>query len=323
MDIVGVILSNYASNVIMGQGDILVAEADEYDRSFLQMFPALAVVTTIEADHLDCYADIDDIKQSFLAYMHLVPFYGAVIACVDDGNVREVIQKCKRPVIGYGLDTNADYNARNILNEQGITRFSLYKRDHYIAALTLPVPGLHNVRNACAACAVAFELGVTAETIAKGLASYTGVKRRFEIVGKKAGITLIDDYAHHPSEIQATLSAARTIGFSRIIAVFQPHLYTRTRDFMDTFAHSLCLADKVIVTGIYKAREEALPGVSAEEIVRKAREFGCADVSYIDDKNEIAGRLAPLLQKGDAIIAMGAGDIWQICSEILARIQDV
>jgi UDP-N-acetylmuramate--alanine ligase len=320
--IVGGILNQNMSNAMMGKGNVLVAEADEYDRSFLKMYPALAVVTNIEADHLDCYKDIDDIKQTFRQYMHRVPFYGAVLACVDDANVREVLAQCERPVITYGLDEHADYCARNVRSEAGITRFSLHHHNAYIVDVTVPAPGIHNVRNACAACATALELGVEPQTAVKSLAGFSGVKRRFEIIGKKSGITVVDDYAHHPSEIKATLSAARSAGYSRVVAVFQPHLYTRTRDFMNDFASSLCLADKVIVTGIYKSREEPIPGVTAEAIVEKAAGYGCSDVRYIDNKSDIAKALVPELMSGDAVIVMGAGDIWQICSEILAEIHN-
>jgi UDP-N-acetylmuramate--alanine ligase len=320
--IVGGILNQNNSNAIMGKGSILVAEADEYDRSFLRMYPALAVVTNIEADHLDCYADIDDIKNTFLLYMHRVPFYGAVLACIDDANVREVIPSCERPVIRYGLDKNADYQIQNVRNVSGQTQFSLFCHGEYIIDVTIPVPGLHNVRNACAACAVALELGIDAKIIVDSLTRFSGVKRRFEIIGRKAGITVIDDYAHHPSEIKATLAAARSAGYLRIVAVFQPHLYTRTRDFMDDFAAVLCMADKVIVTGIYKSREEPIPGVTAELIVITARKQGCTDIRFVENKNDIADSVVPELREGDAVIVMGAGDIWQICPEILAGLNN-
>jgi UDP-N-acetylmuramate--alanine ligase len=320
--IVGGILNHYASNAIMGKGTILVAEADEYDRSFLRMYPALAVITNIEADHLDCYKDIDDIKKTFLQYMHRVPFYGAVLACIDDANVREVIESCERPVIRYGMNDDADYQIRNVRNGQGHTLFSLFRHGEYVIDVTVPVPGLHNVRNACAACAVALELGVDAQVMVDSLAGFSGVKRRFEIIGKKAGITVVDDYAHHPSEIYATLSAARSAGYTRVIAVFQPHLYSRTRDFMNDFATSLCLADKIIVTGIYKSREEPIPGVQAEDIVVNAQKLGCKDIRFVENKNDVTDILLPELREGDVVIAMGAGDIWQICPEILAGLSN-
>jgi UDP-N-acetylmuramate--alanine ligase len=320
--IVGGILKRYDSNAIMGTGEILVAEADEYDRSFLNMFPSVAVVTNIEADHLDCYADLDDIKKAFAQFMQSVPFYGAVVACADDPGVRDVVRSCTRPVITYGIDPSADYSARDIVVTGGKTRFSLYRKTEQLTKVLLPLPGMHNVKNACAACAVVCELGVPPADAAAGLSRFPGVKRRFEIMGAGGGITIIDDYAHHPSEIRATLSAAKTAGFKRIIAVFQPHLYTRTRDFMEAFAESLCEADEVIVTGIYQAREEKIPGISAATIVEKIRSRGHGHVSYIEKKEAVAPQLLQSLREGDGVIVMGAGDVWEIGKQLAEGLQD-
>jgi UDP-N-acetylmuramate--alanine ligase len=306
----------------MGKGEVLVAEADEYDRSFLKMFPSIAVVTNIEADHLDCYADINDIKQAFTQYMNNVPFYGAVIACVDDKNVEEVLRACTRPVITYGVDPDADYSAQRVSFTDGKARFTLCRRGTPLADITLTIPGVHNVKNACAACAVACELGVGPSGCAESLLRFSGIKRRFEIVGKERGITVIDDYAHHPSEIRATIAAAKTAGYKRVVAVFQPHLYTRTRDFMDGFAESLCGAEEAVVTGIYKSREEKIPGVDAALIVRKAKELGHAHASYVERKEDIIEQVLPALREGDAVLVMGAGDIWEICKPLLLRIRD-
>ncbi|HEX7509939.1 MAG TPA: UDP-N-acetylmuramate--L-alanine ligase, partial [Chitinivibrionales bacterium] len=272
--IVGGILTHYGSNAIMGSGEILVAEADEFDRSFLRMFPSIAVVTNIEADHLDCYADLDDIKNAFAQFMNSVPFYGAVIACADEPGVCEVVKRCSKSVITYGTAAGADYSACDIVFARGTTSFSLYKKNIPICDVTMPLPGLHNVKNACAALAVACELGIGVVEAATSLSEFSGVRRRFEVLGVGRGVTVIDDYAHHPTEIGATLSAARSAGYKKIIAVFQPHLYTRTRDFMNEFAQSLCTADEIVVTSIYKSREEPLSGVSAATIVEKIRGLG-------------------------------------------------
>lgn len=320
--VVGGILRRYDSNAILGTGEVLVAEADEFDRSFLKMFPSIAVVTNIEADHLDCYADINDIKQAFTQYMNSVPFYGAIIACTDDSNVLEVLRSCHRPVITYGVDPGADYSAQRVNFTDGKARFSLHRRGAPLTDIALTIPGLHNVKNACAACAVACEVGVSPAGCAESLSRFSGIKRRFEIVGVERGITVIDDYAHHPSEIRATIAAAKTSGYMRVVAVFQPHLYTRTRDFMDGFAESLCAAEETVVTGIYKSREEKIPGVDAALIVAKAKKSGHAHAAYIERKEDIAAQLAPTLREGDAVLVMGAGDIWEICKPLLLRIRN-
>ena len=316
--IVGGILNHYGSNAIMGSGELLVAEADEFDRSFLRMFPSIAVVTNIEADHLDCYADLDDIKNAFAQFMNSVPFYGAVIACIDEPGVRDVIKRCGKPVITYGLDAGADYGARDIKFTEGKPRFAFFKNNARLTDVTIPIPGLHNVKNACAALAVASELGVGVAEAAASLAGFSGVRRRFEIIGAGKGITVVDDYAHHPTEIAATLAAGRSAGYKRIIAVFQPHLFTRTRDFMDQFAESLSGADEVIVTAIYKSREEPIPGVSALSMAEKINGRGHARCRYIEKKDDVAPYLLPTLKAGDAVIVMGAGDSWEIAGQLAA-----
>jgi UDP-N-acetylmuramate--alanine ligase len=320
--IVGGILRRYNTNAIAGKGDILVAEADEYDRSFLKMYPSLAVVTNIEEDHLDCYSGIEDIKAAFMQFANLVPFYGALVACSDEPHVRELLAGYAKPAVTYGVAQEADYTARDISFTGGKTAFSVYKKTQKIGALELTIPGLHNVKNALAACAVATELGVDFAAIAKSLLGFGGIKRRFEIIGQKAGVTVIDDYAHHPSEIAATLSAARSAGYRRVMAVFQPHLYTRTRDFLDTFAQALCAADEFVVTAIYKSREEPIAGVNSLAIVEKAKKLGHAHALYIEKKADIAGTFAPLCRAGDAVVVMGAGDINEICKDLLAGIRD-
>jgi UDP-N-acetylmuramate--alanine ligase len=315
--IVGGILKHTGSNLMKGSGDILVAESDEYDRSFLEMHPSIAVVTNIEADHLDCYADINDIRDAFTMFMNRAPFYGAVVACIDEPQVREALTACMKPVITYGLDEAADYSARHVSFEPDRTVFSLYRGAARLAELTLSLHGIHNVKNACAACAVALELGVDMKSIQGALARFWGVGRRFDVKGVKGGVTVIDDYAHHPSEIRATLAAARSAGFKRVIAVFQPHLYSRTRDFMDDFSLSLADADEVVVTGIYKSREEPISGVAASTIVEKIMERGHGHARYIENVDSIAGIVTATLRSGDAVVVMGAGDVGKICSTIL------
>jgi UDP-N-acetylmuramate--alanine ligase len=320
--IVGGILRRYDTNAITGAGEVLVAEADEYDRSFLKMYPSVAVVTNIEEDHLDCYSGIEDIKAAFLQFANLVPFYGALVACTDEPQVRELLASYSKPVVSYGIDTDADYTARDISFAQGKTSCAVYRKHERLGLLELPIPGFHNVKNALAACAVATELGVDFANVARSLSGFTGVRRRFEIIGEKRGVTVIDDYAHHPSEIRATLSAAASAGYTRVVAVFQPHLYTRTRDFLGDFAAALCRADKFVVTAIYKSREEPIEGVTGRAIVDKALALGYRHAAYVDNKADIPAMLAPTLARGDAVVVMGAGDINEICRDILSRIQD-
>lgn len=320
--IVGGILRHFDTNAIVGKGDMLVAEADEFDRSFLKMYPSVAVVTNIEEDHLDCYKGIEDIKDAFMQFANIVPFYGALVACADDKHVRELLLGYSKPVVTYGVAQDADYTARDISFTRGKTVFSAYKKARKLGTLELTIPGLHNVKNALAACAVAAELGVDFAAIAKSLLGFGGIKRRFEIIGQKAGVTVIDDYAHHPSEIRATLSAAKSAGFARTVAVFQPHLYTRTRDFLDDFAAALCNADEFVVTDIYKSREEPIAGVNSRAIVEKAKELGHRRAEYVEKKADIAQKIAPALKDGDAVIVMGAGDINEICKDILSRMPD-
>ena len=318
--VVGGILKRHDTNAIAGAGDVLVAEADEFDRSFLKMFPSIAVVTNIEEDHLDCYSGIDDIKAAFLQFANLVPFYGALVACVDEPHVRDILATYAKPVITYGVSHEAEYSARNVAFAGGKATFTVNRFSQPLGTIELNIPGMHNVKNALAACVVALELGVDFNCIAASLGSFGGVKRRFEIRGERRGITVIDDYAHHPSEIRATLLAAKSAGYKRVVAVFQPHLYTRTRDFLSDFAAALCLADEFVVTAIYKSREEPIPGVTSLAIVEAAAAQGHRRARYIDKKEDVAAALVGALLPHDAVVVMGAGDINQICGDLLARI---
>ncbi len=320
--IVGGILRHYDTNAIAGTGDVLVAEADEYDRSFLKMFPSIAVVTNIEEDHLDCYSGIEDIRNAFAQFADGVPFYGALVACTDEPYITALLSGYAKPVITYGLRPDADYTARDITFDPGGVAYDAYRRGELLGRIRLPIPGIHNVKNSLAACAVAAELGVAFEVIVRSLRGFAGVKRRFEIIGVKAGITVIDDYAHHPSEIRATIAAAKGAGYKRVIAVFQPHLYTRTRDFMDEFAAALSLADSIVVTSIYKSREEPIAGISAQTIIEKAKRLGHANARFIEKKESVPEELKNRLENGDAVVVMGAGDINEICGRILAAIRD-
>lgn len=308
--LVGGALREGGSHAIIDNGNLMVAEADEYDRSFLAMYPTVAIITNIDADHLDCYRDIDDIKSAFAAFTTRVPFFGSVIACIDDAGVREVISGIKADVITYSIDREADYRAINVEFIDGFARFDILEHGKKAAeGFRLAIPGLHNVRNALAAFSAARLFGVDTGTVEKTLLEFRGVKRRFEVVGTVGGITVVDDYAHHPREIQATIEAARQIGCKRVVAIFQPHLFSRTRDFLDDFAEVLTTADVVCVTDIYRSREEPIPGVTAMNIVDRINSSGHENVHFVADCADLTPFLLPLARSGDCLLFMGAGDI--------------
>ncbi|MDR0305393.1 MAG: UDP-N-acetylmuramate--L-alanine ligase [Chitinispirillales bacterium] len=309
--LVGGMFKNSGSHAIIGRGGVIVAEADEYDRSFLAMYPSIVVITNIEADHLDCYKDIDDIKDTFIQFTERVPFDGAVIACIDDNGVKDVLPKIRRTVVTYGVDSKADYMASAVRFEKGVTVFDVSYKGKNLGSVKISLPGMHNVKNVLAALVVACETGIEFTEAAQSVSRFQGVKRRFEIIGSVNGITIVDDYAHHPGEISATLDAARKCGYKRICAVFQPHLYSRTRDFLNQFAETLSGADLVIVTDIYKSREQPIPGINAKSIVDIINNNGESTALYVHDKKDIAGSLSEKLTEGDLVIFMGAGDIWE------------
>ena len=319
--IVGGKVAVFGSNAVAGGGEIIVVEADEYDRTFLKLAPILAVVTNIEADHLDIYKDLEDIKDAFVQFANSVPFFGAAILCLDDENVRSVLGRIHRPIRTYGTSRQASLRAENIEQVAAITKFDVFEGTERLGGVTLHAPGLHNVRNALAAVAVGLELGVDFETIADGVAQYQGVERRFQIKGEatverdgQAGtVLLVDDYAHHPTEVEATLTAAaRGWADRRIVAVFQPHLYSRTQDLADEFARAFYDADVLVVTDVFPAREQPIPGVTGEMISDRARQFGHRDVHYVADKAELPTYLRGLAQPGDLVLTMGAGDVWRM-----------
>jgi UDP-N-acetylmuramate--alanine ligase len=319
--LVGGMLRSVGSHAIVGDGGVVVAEADEYDRSFLAMYPTMAVITNIEADHLDCYADLDEIKDAFVEFTDRVPFDGAVIACIDDEGVRSVLPRIRRSLFTYGTDSKADFRAVNIKFNGGRTDFSVvYKRGLEIGHVSIGIPGMHNVMNTLAALAVATETDIRFSVAADSVSNFLGVKRRFEVVGCMSGVTVVDDYAHHPGEISATMAAARSRGYKRVAVVFQPHLYSRTRDFMEQFARSLSVADVVVVTDIYKAREQPIPGVNAEDIVGKIKTInGTVDAYYVKDKGDVSDVLRGKVHSGDVLILMGAGDIWEIAKDFIGE----
>ena len=314
--IVGGRVTVFGSNAVSGDGDIIIIEADEYDRAFLRLTPALAVITSIEADHLDIYRDLDDIKGAFLEFANAVPFFGAAIVCLDDPVVQEIVSGIERRLITYGTMRQAMVRAESIRAKGSTTRFNVLADDVLLGGIELQALGTHNVRNALAAVAVGLELDIAFDKIQAGLACYTGVQRRFQTIGEAAGIRVIDDYAHHPTEVVATLKAASD-GFPdrRIIAVFQPHLYSRTEDFQEQFAGSFFNADCLVLTDVYGAREKPRDGVSGRLISDLAARRGHRDVRYIPEKARLPDELRHLCRTGDVVVFLGAGDIWRLARQ--------
>ncbi len=321
--IVGGKVTVFGSNAVSGEGDIIIIEADEYDRTFLRLTPSLAVITSIEEDHLDIYKDLEDIKAAFVQFANAVPFFGAAIVCLDDPAVQEIVDDIKRRLVTYGTARQAHIRAENVEQEGLLTRFKVLREDAPLGTVALHAPGLHNVRNALAAVAVGLELDIDFEKIRAGLARFTGVQRRFQKVGEAGGVLLIDDYAHHPTEIVATLQAAST-GFPdrRIVAVFQPHLYSRTRDFLDGFARAFFNADVLVVTDVYGAREEPLENVNGQLLADLAARRGHRDVHYVADKEALPEALLSLAEPGDVVVTLGAGDVWRYGHRFLEKLKE-
>lgn len=307
--VVGGRIRTERGNVRLGNGEWLVAEADEFDRSFLTLSPEHAVVTNVEADHLDTYATFDGVRDAFAEFLSRVAEGGTIAVCVDDPEARRLPIPRGREVVAYGLGPAAEVRAREIEARGVETRFTLLLGDDEAGRVTLRMPGRHNVANALGAAAVARAVGVDAAAIRAGLEGVRGVERRFDIVHQDAEITIVDDYAHHPTEIAATLAGARASWPGRrIVAVFQPHLYTRTRDFADAFGKALAAADLVFVTDVFPAREEPIEGVTGELVSDAAVGAGSADVTFLPDTAGV-GPIDARIEPGDVVITLGAGDV--------------
>jgi len=309
------------TNARLGKGEYLVAEADEYDRSFLELTPVVAVITNVEADHLDTYRDLSDIHDAFVAFANRVPFFGAVVACADDPGVRQILPRIKRRVVTYGESPDARLSARSVRLEAASTTFDVWDADQgRLGSVSLRLPGRHNVLNALAAIAAGRELLIPFETTTRALAAFTGVVRRFESKGERDGALVVDDYAHHPTEIRATLAAARQVyPDRRLVALFQPHLFSRTRDFTDEFGRALAAADVTIVMDVYPSREKPIPGVTGEIVAEAARRAGGKLVSYVQEKKRVVEHLERTLVPGDLLLTLGAGDVVKFGEEYLKR----
>ncbi|MBX6362749.1 MAG: UDP-N-acetylmuramate--L-alanine ligase [Gemmatimonadetes bacterium] len=321
--IVGGKVPAWGSGLRAGSMGLFVVEADEYDRSFLTLEPAVAVVTTVEADHLDVFGSLDAVEDAFAEFAGRVSAEGLVVACVDDAGARRVLDRITGPRrLAYGTGAGAGLRAVDIELRPRGSRFTVVDHGEVLGAVTLAVPGLHNVRNALGAFAAARELGADLEAAQRALAGFRGVARRFQELGEVGGIAVVDDYAHHPTEIEATLTAARhAFPGRRLVAAFQPHLYSRTRDFAEAFGRALAAADAVWVTGVYAAREAPMPGVTGELIVDATRRAGGRGVRYHADIASLPDALAEALRPGDVCIAMGAGSIDAAAQALVARLR--
>jgi UDP-N-acetylmuramate--alanine ligase len=320
--VVGGRLATSGSNARLGQGEFLVAEADESDGSFLQLSPTWAIVTNIDREHLDYYSGLEAIESAFLEFSNKVPFYGSVILGIDSEPVRRILPGIRKRVLTFGFSPKADVRAAAVTHSSGSTAFTVSRNGEELGRLTLGVPGEHNVLNALAAISLGLELDVTPEKIFSALESYHNTARRFEIRTEASGIMVVDDYGHHPEEIRATLKAAREGWERRIVAVFQPHRYTRSRDLAEDFAGAFADADLVVMTGIYAAGEDPIPGVSAESILRKVESARGGGTMFVPERKELASRLLAVVREGDMVITLGAGDIWKTADELARMLEE-
>jgi len=320
--VVGGRVLSMGSNARLGQGEYLVAEADESDGSFLKLAPTVAVVTTIDAEHLDHYGTLEAIQDAFVRFANKVPFYGSVVLCLDQPNIQAIIPRIEKRVITYGLESAADLVGRRLSLEGLTSRFEVSQRGTLLGECTLQVPGGHNVLNALAAIGVGLDLEVPFVTIQKALAAFGGVQRRFQVRGTVAGITVVDDYGHHPAEIRATLAAAKAGFDCRVVTIFQPHRYTRTLHLRQEFLTAFNQADVLLVMDIYPAGEAPISGVTAADLVEGIRAHAHRDVTYVgNDHARIVEHLADVCRRGDLVLTLGAGDVGQIGPELLARLE--
>ncbi|CAN5496584.1 UDP-N-acetylmuramate--L-alanine ligase [soil metagenome] len=321
--VVGGIVNTLGSNARLGKSDWFVTEADESDRSFLMLYPTVAVVTNIDKEHMESYKGMEDVVQCFTDFVNKVPFFGACVLCLDDPNVQLIIPHIKRRRVTYGMTAQADVSAKDIrYNDHFGSTFSVIKAGENLGEINLPVPGKHNVYNALASIAVALELDIPFVRIAESFNGFQNAHRRFQFKGEERGITVVDDYGHHPTEILATLSAAKT-GSSgkRTVVIFQPHRYSRTKELMNEFALCFNNADVLFVTDIYAASEQPIEGVTAEILTENVKNYGHKNVNYVGDIENAAEKVIPVLQPNDLVITLGAGTITRLSDEILEKLK--
>jgi UDP-N-acetylmuramate--alanine ligase len=324
--VVGGRVNAMGSNARLGKSQYLIAEADESDRSFLKLSPILSVITNIDREHMDCYRDMQDVEDTFLKFMDSVPFYGAVIACNDNDDLRRILPGVQRRTLTYGLRQDSDFRISNLQcghanNGRALSRFRVRYRGDDLGEFELRVPGAHNVSNATAAIAVGIGLDIPREPIRQALADFNGVDRRFQIIGTADGVTVVDDYGHHPTEIRATLAAARQCGLAEIHVIFQPHRYTRTQLLLDEFSTAFRDADSVLLLDIYPASEKPIPGITAELLANRITESGGQEALHVSSFTEAAQLATAAAKPGDMILTLGAGSIWQLGPQVLEKLE--
>ncbi len=319
--VIGGKLNSLGSNAKLGQGEFLVAEADESDGSFLSLTPTIAVVTNIDEEHLDYYRDIGEIKDAFLEFINKVPFYGVAILCLDQKHIQSLIPAVQKRYLTYGMSSQADYQALDVALLPLGSRFRVVNHSGDLGWFELSVPGIHNVSNSMAAIAVARELEVDLEVIRRALKEFSGVQRRFQIKGEARGVLVVDDYGHHPTEVRATLAAAKAALGRRVVCLFQPHRFTRTKHLLDEFFTAFNQADRVIILDIYPAGEQPLPGVTGQAVYEGIKRYGHKDAAYAHGRDEVVEQLASSLRPGDLLLTLGAGDVWKLGEAVLERLR--
>ncbi len=316
--IIGGLLQGLDTNALHGSGEFIVAEADESDGSFLKYAPAIAAVTNIDLEHLDFYKDIEDIKDKFVQFINSIPFYGLAILCLDNEHIQDIMPRIKVRHTTYGMTAQSDLQARNISFADGKSKFSVYQKDQDLGEILLNIAGQHNILNAMAGIATAIELNIPFETIKKALEEIQGVKRRLEIKGEKKGITVMDDYGHHPTEVMATLTAIReSYPDKRLIVVFQPHRYTRTKGLFDEFTRSFYQSDILMVLPIYAASEEPIPGVDSEKLVEGIKAHGHKEAIFAPDFTQALSMITHKAKEGDMVLTLGAGDVYTLGEQLV------
>lgn len=320
--VIGGKLKSISSNAILGQGDFIVAEADESDGSFLKISPTIAVVTNIDKEHLDFYQDLDAIKKVFLSFINKIPFYGLAILCLDNEPIQDLIPKITKRYTTYGMSSQADLQARNVVMEGLKTRFCVYHQGEKLGEVVLNLPGIHNIYNAMASIAVGIEIDIPFDIIKHALKALQGVQRRLEIKGETKGITIVDDYGHHPTEIKTTLYAVKECWPDRrIVVVFQPHRYTRIKALFDDFTRSFYQSELLLVLPIYSAGEKEIKGIDSIALYEGIKMYGHKEVIYVEGFKKAVSYLKEILKEGDVLITMGAGDVWKIGEAILSELE--
>ncbi len=320
--VIGGRVRSLAGNAQMGRSDILVAEADESDGTFLLLSPAVAVVTNIDREHIDYYGTTEGLADAFLEFINKVPFYGVAVLCLDNPTVRALIPRVRKRVVTYGLAGDADFSARCVRTRRMESTFSVLHRGQALGPVTLPMPGRHSVANALAAIAVAAELGVDFGAASSALGAFAGIHRRSEIKGEAGGVLVMDDYGHHPTEIETTLQAIIE-GWGRpLTVVFQPHRFSRTKDLFDDFVSAFDRAHRLILTDVYAAGEDPVPGAGGEELYRAIRRRGHMDVEFVASREDVVGGLLPRLADGDMVLTLGAGDIHKVGETLLESLRE-